>query len=167
MANRKIKAGPSQTRKLIGLWRHMLLVFFGGVLLWTMWTNIRGLIIKYEGETVTATVASLPERCGRSYSRMYVTVDGRPYRARLTRTECRDNELAVGQKITVIKHGYFKRVVRPDIEYPESGLLVSAGLILVILLLCRPLYLEYRNKQRRMKARLQYYAEKNARKKLG
>ena len=133
MSKRMKKPKPVTVKKKIDIlgWTGSIAVI--AILVWLTWTNLANFIIKFKGGSVVATVVALPGNCGTSrgsYPEMGVETGGKLYLANLTHDECSDRKFSIGDTLQVITHQSFKRAMRVEINYPETGLLVSLGLVI-------------------------------------
>ena len=148
-------------KRKVDIWLWALALLFVSVIVYTAWGNLSGFIIKYNGQRVSATVIGLPEQCrGRRSIYMAVMIEGKRHSASMTRDECSDGVFNIGDKVAVIRHPSFGVVSRPGIDYPETGLIISFGLIIGLYFVVRQQYLLYREKLRRKKAKEEYYEQR-------
>ena len=160
---------PAKSKK-IDLWNVFWAVVCGAVAIYLLWSNLRAFITEYTGETKVATVKALPAECKtgkNAWNHMVVIVDGQQYIARMTTEECREQKFSVGANVSIVTHRFFTDAVRPDIEQPVVGLLVSLGIIAFLFFLRMRVYTRDKTAAENREAKRQQYQEQRRLRKTG
>lgn len=105
----------------------LLLAVVLAVILWVVYSSVMGLMIKYDGEKVTALITRVPNECHKTNT-ITVMIENKLFNMQIRKEECREGIYSVGETVEVLKHKYFDELAWPN-SNPELRFMLAVFMV--------------------------------------